>query len=73
MNLIYQVLYCYDTFESSHETISVHRTAKGAYRAMKEHRLKIFYEWLSYSNQLRKPFKDTYSQSWKIRKIELKD
>jgi len=73
MDLIYQVLYCYDTFESTHETLSVHRTAKGAYLAMKQHRLNIFYEWLRYSNQFRKSFKDTYGQSWKIRKIELKD
>lgn len=33
------------TFESSYETISIHKTKKGAYKAMKTHKVDEYTSW----------------------------
>lgn len=71
MKSIYQFLYCYCIYESAYGTMSVHATAKGAYKAMKEHRLKVFNEWRNSPNQYRKSFIDTVHQDWTIQKIDV--
>jgi len=52
--------------------MSIHESLVGAYKAMKEHRLKIFNEWRERPNIYRNDFKDTFSQSWTIQKTEIK-
>jgi hypothetical protein len=46
---------------------------KGAYLAMKKHRLGIFNSWRKQANQHRKPFKDTFAQDWFVDKINVED
>lgn len=51
--------------------VSLHRTMKGAYLAMKEHRLNVFNEWRSKENQYRKSHLDTVHQDWSIGKKDI--
>lgn len=68
---VYKFDYCSDVFESSFKTVSVHKSIRGAYKAMKQHRLMKFNEWMKYSNCLRKAYKDTHDRAWRISKTEL--
>ena len=72
MKYVYQFLYCSCIYESAYATMSIHESLVGAYKAMKEHRLKIFNEWRERPNIYRNDFKDTFSQSWTIQKTEIK-
>lgn len=72
MKSIYQFLYC-SCSESAYGTMSIHASLKGAYKAMKEHRMKTFEEWRKLPNEYRKPFKDTVHQDWCIQKIDIQE
>jgi len=69
--IAYQALYCDCIYESAFATISTHLTLQGAYNAMKEHRLRIFWKWRNDYNRFRKGHLDNDSKAWKIRKIEI--
>jgi len=71
--ILYGFRYCPCIYESSYSTISIHKTKKGAYSAMKKHRIAVFETWRKLPNQYRKPFKDTFSQDWFIDKITIQD
>lgn len=68
---LYQFLYCPCIHESAYGTMSIHATAKGAYGAMKQHRLQVFEEWRKSPNWTRRNFLDTAFQDWVIAKIEV--
>lgn len=65
---VYAFKYCPCIYESAWSTVSLHSTCKGAYKAMKAHRLKVFYEWRNSANEYRKDFKDTFAQNWCVDK-----
>jgi len=71
--MIYEFLYCDCIYESGYVTISLHRTLKGAYNAMKKHRLKCFNEWRALPNEYRKDYLDTAFHSWRIQKTEIEE
>lgn len=67
---IYEALYCSCTHESSYATISIHKTKKGAYLAMKAHKENDYWENFNFGRKMRK-YKD--SKSWAVREKELLD
>lgn len=48
--IVYEFLYCPCIYESGWVTMSIHRTKKGAYKAMKEHKLKEYEEFVNNMN-----------------------
>jgi len=68
---VYGFYYCDCIYESAFALHSLHYSLKGAYRAMKEHRIKTFNDWRALPNQFRKPFLDTFPKSWRVRSIEI--
>lgn len=72
MENVYQFLYCSCVYESSYSTISTHATLRGAYNAMKAHRLKSFTDWRKMKKFYRMRFLDTVHQDWRIEKVEVK-
>lgn len=71
MDYIYEFMYCDCIYELAYGTMSIHKSARGAYNAMKDHRLKTFNEWRVLPNKYRKDFKDDYAKDWHIRKTEI--
>lgn len=71
MDVVYVFYYCPCIYESGYMAVSLHRTMKGAYLAMKEHRLNVFNEWRSKENQYRKSHLDTVHQDWSIGKKDI--
>ena len=76
---MYQALYCSCVYESAYETLSIHRTKKGAEKAVEAHKNKLKKE----HNLMQKRFKrhgmpkaehswDVH-QGWDISEIELMD
>ncbi len=67
---IWAFQYTHCIYESAFETISLHKTPKGAYNAMKKHILKEYEEWresgLRYGKQ---NFKHGEYEDWRIIKI----
>ena len=45
MEVVYEFGYQCCIYESAMATVSIHRTAKGAYKAMREHLLHNYTEW----------------------------
>ncbi len=64
---VYSFQYTYCIYESAFATISLHKTAKGAYSAMKKHILKEYEQWreegLRYGKQT---FKHGQYEDWRI-------
>lgn len=72
-DLVYEFKYCFNTHESSSFTVSIHKTYKGAYKAMKKHMFEEYEEWLNYSSYFRKRFKFNSHKEWFIVKTKLLD
>lgn len=53
--------------------MSLHRSARGAYIAMKNHRIDNFNKWRNLPNEHRKDFKETFGQDWMVQSIEVQD
>jgi len=68
LSFVYCFEYCPCIYESASATMSIHMTIKGAYDAMKKHRLDTFQEWRELPNEYRKDFKDTFAKDWYITK-----
>jgi len=79
--VVYAFEYCYCRYESSAEVISLHKTKRGAYRAMQKHKWKT---WEGFREQERYfQRKDGrlpgsgsefgWVESWGIRSIEVQD
>lgn len=76
--ILYQALYCPNHHESSFETISIHKTLKGAENALKEHKKVLYDEW----KELRRPIGKEYlikhkddwcsCQHWETAEIHIK-
>ena len=64
---VYSFQYTYCIYESAFATISLHKTAKGAYNAMKKHILKEYKDWreegIRYGKQT---FKHGQYEDWRI-------
>lgn len=73
MEYVYEFLYCGCIYESSYATMSVHKTIRGAYNAMKAHRLKTFNEWRKEPNEFRRDNLDTVHQDWFIKKTKIEE
>ncbi len=73
---IYEALYCDCVHESSYATLSVHKTKKGAYTAMKQHKVNTYLRWYNdrilYGKDKIYGFPYNFAQNWSIRKVELK-
>ena len=72
--LIYEFVYTDSIFESGMVTLSVHKTKKGAYNAMREFLEKKYAEWresgIRYGKQ---EYKFGTHCAWNIRPIELRE
>ena len=64
---VWSFQYTYCVYESDFATISLHKTAKGAYNAMKKHILNEYEEWresgLRHGKQM---FKHGENEDWRI-------
>lgn len=72
--IVYAFEYCPDVCDSVYGIISLHKTAKGAYNAMRAHRLNVYNQWRN--SMFRKKLegdKDTDYQLWRIRKLKLEE
>jgi hypothetical protein len=71
---IYSFQYCECIHESAFETISIHKTVKGAYSAMRKYILKEYNQWredgLKYGKQI---FKHGCSEAWRVVAIQIKE
>jgi hypothetical protein len=65
--IVWAFQYTYCIYESSFETISLHKTAKGAYKAMKKHILKEYEEW----RERKQMFKHGEMEDWRVIKIKI--
>lgn len=64
MSKIYIALHNPSCCESAAATISVHKTKKGAYKAVKASKLEAWYEWLEHhTNSKRQDFKSRMEYS----------
>lgn len=71
---IYGFLYNSCIYESAMETISLHRTKKGAYEAMNKFITKGYNEWREDGiNFGKQEYKFGSHSAWRIETIELKD
>lgn len=70
---VYKAMYCPCIHESGYVTISIHRTLKGAYKAIKAHKIEVFEEWLTGSKFGKKYWRSDHGQAWHITKVELVD
>jgi len=64
-------------WESAASTVSVHKTKKGAYEAMRKHKLELYEEWILFRSQIAKSQRfSTYGkfgemEYWGIREITI--
>jgi uncharacterized protein (DUF2461 family) len=70
---VYQFNYCSCIYESSYATISTHRTAKGAYKAMRVFILDLYNEWLEMPTSYRKSCKFGLYEDWQIKRVDVLD
>jgi hypothetical protein len=71
---IYEFLHTDCIYESAYRTVSVHRTKKGAYKAMRAFLEREYTEWRDNNILLGKdPHKFGVHEDWKIGTIELLD
>lgn len=69
MNFVYEFTYCWCIYESGFTTVSIHRTAAGAYWAMRNFRMDMFNKWRNKPGK--QEYLDTVHQAWRIRKREV--
>jgi hypothetical protein len=72
METVFEFLY---SSENSYNTMSIHRTQKGAEIALEFHKNKIKKEWEkeNMSDSEREAFPFDFDQSWGIRETKLED
>ena len=69
---VYSFLYNPMIEESAHATISIHRTRKGAEKAMKCHKEKQYKKWRKiYPTKNEEPFRFGYFEDWCIVETEI--
>lgn len=71
--IIYEFRYNDCIHESASATISIHRTYKGAIKAMKDHKHQAKIEWIRLYQKHKPPFKFGYMGSWKVVKSNLQE
>lgn len=75
---LFTALYNPMVHESGFITLSVHRTKKGAWNAIKRHKIEEFNEWMDGQFYSRRQenwdhFKFDFCKDWRIGTIELND
>lgn len=72
---VYHALYCCNIWESSYATISVHRTKRGAKRAVEVHKAFLAKEFRETHGNEKTSFGHTYDshKEWRVVEKELKD
>lgn len=68
---VFEFLYTSCVYESAAATISIHLSKKGAWDAMKKHKLEQHNKWRVRSNNYRKSFKWNFAQGWFIEESEI--
>ena len=69
---IYGFYFNYDTYESAATLISVHRTLRGAYKAMRKFIIDDYNCWYDDRTLTGKQiFKHSFGQAWYINKMQL--
>ena len=69
---VFESLYNPMTEESSYETISVHKSRKGAERAIAEHKQKELTKWKKrYPTKEDEPFDFGTFEDWKVNEVEV--
>lgn len=65
--------FCYNDciYESAARTVSIHLSKKGAWDAMKKHKLEAHYEWLRFGRDYRNSFKYDFAKAWFINQTEI--
>ncbi len=75
--ILYQFRYLYCIYEGSWNTVSIHKTKKGAYMAMRKFLLDRYQDWDKVRRAIGYTRTDTDKVShhdlWNIKSIELKD
>lgn len=71
--IIYEALYNPCIHESGCVTISVHKTLKGAYNAMKIHRMVEWEQYLGFSKKYRNRIKFGEHKWWGVGRIKLEE
>lgn len=76
---IYSFLYCPCIYESSYQTISLHKTKRGAYNAMRKYLIDNYLEWDEKRRQIKKwqryyhYNKFGVDQKWKVKAVNIED
>lgn len=70
---LYSFEYNPDIFDSCAETMSIHRTYKGAYKNLRRFLLDKHEQWLELPKKYRESYCIEYSERYFIRKIKLND
>jgi len=64
--VVYEFCYCDCIYESAAATVSIHLSKKGAWEAMKKHKLEVYEEWFRMSSSYKKRIKYTFPKAWFI-------
>ncbi|MCF0059951.1 hypothetical protein MUK70_11930 [Dyadobacter chenwenxiniae] len=60
-------------FESAPFAVSLHYTKKGAYQAMRKHRIKCYNEYMEiFDKEFRRDWRDDFGKAWFIGEKEIK-
>lgn len=65
--------FCYTDciYESAAGTVSIHFSKKGAYDAMKKHKLELYNDWMNKERYYKKRFKPDFAKGWYIHETEV--
>jgi hypothetical protein len=58
-------------YESAAATISIHFSKKGAWDAMKSHKLENYTQWIRFGRDYRNSFKPDFAKAWFIQETEI--
>ena len=77
MDKVYQFLYCDCIYESSHLTMSLHKTKKGAYQAMRKYIIKNYTDWyderILWGKDRKSSIKFGTHENWCVKEITLEN
>lgn len=68
---VFEFRYTDCIYESAAATMSIHFSKKGAWEAMKKHKLEVHEEWLQHGRYYRNSFKSTFAKAWFISETEI--
>jgi len=74
INEVYEFLYCDCIYESGYVTMSIHKTKRGAYKALRNYLEEEYAKWRDNALKRGKPYhKFEIHSAWKIDTTILKD